>query len=421
MFATFALIASCGGSDGESSTNTELPTSAATDPPTTDPLATQPPATEPASTDAPPIEDPPPPEIVDVFSDDGELGLSYTSRLGGSGATIRLLDPAEWPAEVAGGDNVDGVKIFELEPDGAVFAEPVTVTRRLDIAAFEALELGPFDVPLVTMLTQNDAGEYSVLDDLTIVRVGPDLYVSGSTTHFSPIIVSNENRMIPWGPGGGGFPQAPPLSETYLDPDEYLEIMRGLMEVPPAQVIVEESRYLSGQELYDFVHTVIDEQQAADSEESDRGIDAFAGYELFDDDGAMIEGIPLDPGPISPSDGAYRAERFGTSFPTIPVSLLPSTSALTGDPNATIALAVWMPALVLTMEALIGAPEEPEPSVTEPPVIDPPINEAVADCLMYLELYPALLEIDPFLEQLCETDVDAARSRISVLLDELGL
>lgn len=144
------------------------------------------------------------------------------------------------------------------------------------------------------------------------------------------------------------------------------------------------------------------------------------GFQLFDDDGFFLDSTPLDPGPISPDDGAYRAERFGTSFPTIPVTLLPSTSALIGDPNATIAMAVWIPGLVLVAEALVTPPPTDAPA-TDPPTADPSVDEAIADCFMYLEMYPELLEIDPGLAALCDADVNAARSLISALLAELDL
>lgn len=362
MFAACTLFASCGGSDGESSPDTE-PSAAATtvSPLPTDPPATEPPATEPATTDAPPAEVPP---TLDVFSADGELGVSYTNETDGPEVAIRLLDSTDWPVEVAGGDNVDGIKIFELEPDGAVFDEPVRVTRRLDVAAFETLGLGPFDIPLVTMLTQDEDGEFSVLDDLTVVRVGPDLYVSGSTTHFSPIIVSNENRMIPWGPGDGDVSSAPPLSETYMDHDEFLEVMRGILDEPPSRLVVAEDRYLSAPELYDHIHTLIEQQEAGDDETST----GAGGYGILDDDGTIIEGTPIDPRPEMPDNGAYRAERFGTSFPTIPASLLPSTSALVGDPNLTIGLTVWAPALVVDAAALNVTPPSSTTVSTAPEV-----------------------------------------------------
>jgi len=401
LTTTLALaLASCGGSDGA-----EVAT-------TSPPRATGAPSTEPAPTNL--DEEPevaPPIEAVELFSEDGELGVGYTSD--GTDVSIQLLESSEWPTELAGA-NADNVKIFELEPDGAVFDEPVAVTRRVEIAAFDSLDLGPFDVPLVTMLTQNDAGEYEVLDDLSIVRIGPDLYVSGTTTHFSPIILSNENRMIPWGPGEGDGPVAPPLAETYLDPDEYLEIMRTLIAEPPAQLVIDEQRYLSGEELYDFVHKVIEEQERGDDDGAGASSEPTPPFGLFDDAGNVIESEALDPAPTSPADGAYRAERFGTSFPTMPVSLLPSTGELIGDPTATIAIAVWIPILVLTADALVSS------LPTDPPVTDPPVTDPdVADCFMYLEMYPELVELDPQLPSLCEANVDAARSIISGLLDDL--
>lgn len=70
--------------------------------------------------------------------------------------------------------------------------------------------------------------------------------------------------------------------------------------------------------------------------------------------------------------------------------------------------------------------EDPvEPPVDEPPVDEqpeqPPVEEEpagataeeIADCFMYLEMYPELMEEHPNLSVLCETDTAAARSIIS--------
>jgi len=81
-----------------------------------------------------------------------------------------------------------------------------------------------------------------------------------------------------------------------------------------------------------------------------------------------------------------------------------------------------------TEENRVG-PAEPEP-VEEPPAeeapaedisVDPELADKIADCFMYLEMYPQLLELDPLLSTACTENVDFARSVISGLLDELGL
>ncbi|MFK8024173.1 MAG: hypothetical protein AB8G26_09455 [Ilumatobacter sp.] len=354
------VIAACDGPEPESSVNTDpAAPSTIADPPISEAPATDPPVTEPPPSIAPPVEDPPAPEAVRVFAEDRDLGISFTSSPGEPEPTVRLLDFTEWPVEVAGGENVDGVKIFGLEPDGAVLAEPVRVTRRLDVAAFSSLELGPFDVPLLTMLTQDDAGVFSVLDDLTIARVGPDLYMSGSTNQLSPIIVSNENRVIRLGPADGEVPEAPPLADTNVDPTAYLEMLRGVIDVPADQVVVDDDRYLSGEELYELALKVIAGQQGTDDVVIG---DVVEGFGLFDDDGVDIAGVELVTELVASEDNEARAERFGVSFPAIPASMLPSTSTLTGDADATISISVWIPALVLpTEEPGDAPPAEPTP------------------------------------------------------------
>ena len=81
-----------------------------------------------------------------------------------------------------------------------------------------------------------------------------------------------------------------------------------------------------------------------------------------------------------------------------------------------------------TEENRVGPPDpvlEEEPPAEETPAEDISVDQAhaaeVADCFMYLEMYPELLELDPLLSTACTENVDFARSVISGLLDELGI
>jgi len=262
--------------------------------------------------------------------------------------SIRLLEPDEWSAEIAGGSDSPGVKVYELDPDGATFDEPVMVTRRLDIASFSALDLGPFDIPLVIMLMQSADGTYEMLDDLSLLRIGDDLYVSGSTLHFSPIIITNENRMIPFQPGEEVDPPVPPLSDEASDL-AYIEQAQRALEgvmvegsgapewvVRPEWVVVPEGRYRSVAENWregveEILQTVIDETIEEDPRDD-------TPFELFDDETTPLEALPYvypneanqpDPAPPpSQDDAGYRAQRYGTSFPFVPISLAPSAQTL---------------------------------------------------------------------------------------------
>lgn len=210
--ATVALalaVAACGGSESEpaavlvpdaepsgSSSTAPALEPAATDPVLTDAPITDPPATDPPVTDAPVTDVLAPPARVQIVSGDGslavEVGAADAARVNPS---IRILDPADWPAELVSGDNLPGVTIYELEPDGATFDEPVTVTRRVDVSAFGD-DIGPLSVPIVTLMTQSDSGDYSLLQDLALTRSGPALFASASTTHFSPIVTVNNGATV---------------------------------------------------------------------------------------------------------------------------------------------------------------------------------------------------------------------------------
>ncbi len=207
LMVSGALVASSCGSSGsegvappsagsapvtEAAATSEAPP--ATEPPASDtaPTATEPPGTEPPGTDPAVVSEP-----VSITSTDGDLTVTLPGDVAADlGVSVRLLEPSELPPEVADADNLDSVKVYELEPDGARFDEPVTITRRLDVAAFEFLQLGPNDVPFVTLLNRDASGTYELLDDLTMTRLGDDLYLSGSTSHFSGFIASNEGTAI---------------------------------------------------------------------------------------------------------------------------------------------------------------------------------------------------------------------------------
>lgn len=202
LVASGLLIAACGG--GSDSAETTAVTSPATTAapsattPETQPVATDPPAavtTQPAPADTrPPTTEPPAPSSVTVTSPDGNLII----RVDGAdderiSPSVGILDPADWPPEVAGGANLPGVTLYDLQPSGATFEKPVLITRRLDAANIP--DLGPFDLPVVTLLTYSD-GEYELLDDLAVVRFGDDVYVSGTTTHFSGLLASSEGSGV---------------------------------------------------------------------------------------------------------------------------------------------------------------------------------------------------------------------------------
>ena len=131
-----------------------------------------------------------------VTSEDGDLivAVSSAAMAEDPGITIRLLAPEEFPPELAGAADDPDVRIYNLEPEGLEFDAPVTVTRRLDTARFE--DLGPNEVPVMVLVTRNPGGGYELYSDLAVVRRGDDVFVSGTTTHFSPAIAIRESPTV---------------------------------------------------------------------------------------------------------------------------------------------------------------------------------------------------------------------------------
>lgn len=128
----------------------------------------------------------------EVVSEDGDLTVwvPASALAADPGITIRLLAPEEFPPELAGAADDPDVRIYNLEPEGLEFDAPVTVTRRLDAARFEDLQ--PNEVPVMVLVTRSPDGDYELYSDLAVVRSGDDVFVAGTTTHFSPVVAIRE-------------------------------------------------------------------------------------------------------------------------------------------------------------------------------------------------------------------------------------
>ncbi len=232
LAASCLLAAACsGGSDtAATSPTTERPASATSI--VTESSVSE--TTQPAPPAAPPSTEVSPDFTVDVTSPDGALAIRVAiadhQRLA---PTIDILDPAEWPPEVAGGANLPGVTLYDLQPHGAVFDTPVVVTRRVAATSFP--DLGPFDIPLITLLTHSD-GEYELLDDLTAWRLGDEIYVSGTTSHFSGLLTSSEGAVLELGDDLGAKPlDNLPRVATSIMPSTTFEI-GGRGSMPPRPI-----------------------------------------------------------------------------------------------------------------------------------------------------------------------------------------
>jgi hypothetical protein len=180
-----ALISAACGDDDDEPAATDVPVVETEAPPATDaPPATEaPPATDaPPETEAPPETDPPMPDMVTVTSPDGQL----TIEVDGADAqrfnpSISILDPSQWPEAIAGGANLPGVTVYQIEPAGAEFDSSVTVIREIEAAAVPGA--GPSDVPLVVLFTQDESGHFRPLGDPIVTSFGDALQASGTTVH----------------------------------------------------------------------------------------------------------------------------------------------------------------------------------------------------------------------------------------------
>jgi hypothetical protein len=128
----------------------------------------------------------------EVTSDDGDVTVRVPveALAEDPGIAITRLSVADYPAAFAGVLGADDA-VYSLTPDGQVFDAPVTVTARLH--GFEALT--DTEIPLVTMVSANDAGT-ELLSDLAVTRIGDEVFASGTTTHFSAFGIANEQVVL---------------------------------------------------------------------------------------------------------------------------------------------------------------------------------------------------------------------------------
>ncbi|HSM02289.1 MAG TPA: hypothetical protein VK960_07635 [Acidimicrobiia bacterium] len=171
LAAALVAIAACGGGTG--ATTSSPPDSTAA--PTTSVAMTT--TTQPGG--------------FTVVSEDGDLEIEVPpdAMADDPGITIAILDPAEYPPELAPFADTGSV-IYSLEPDGLTFDAPVRVTRRISADRFEGLP--DTGVPVISLITTADGDGFELLGDLRVLRDGDDIYVSGDVTHFSPNAAVNE-------------------------------------------------------------------------------------------------------------------------------------------------------------------------------------------------------------------------------------
>ena len=118
-----------------------------------------------------------------VASDDGELMVEIPAGALAENTAISItrLDPEDWPESFADGTVVGDV--YDLQPSGLTFAEPVTISHRIT-EADTGLDFD-VEVPLTLLVVVSDDGTWEAPADQVITRDGEDLLHTGVIDHFS--------------------------------------------------------------------------------------------------------------------------------------------------------------------------------------------------------------------------------------------
>ena len=128
----------------------------------------------------------------EVTSEDGAVTVHVpaSAMAQDPGITIRALAPEEYPAGLGALADDPATRVYDLGPDGTEFVVPVTVSIRIDATTLP--DLAPNEVPVFLLFTTADDG-FEVYDDLAITRRGSEVVVSGSVSHFSPVVSVRES------------------------------------------------------------------------------------------------------------------------------------------------------------------------------------------------------------------------------------
>jgi hypothetical protein len=95
--------------------------------------------------------------------------------------TLQRVNPEDYPPELEGLEILGD--LFELGPDGTTFDDPITIVRR-----FGASELGvdlTEGLPLIMLLSRDNNGEWSLLEEGFVTEENGQVVVTATTTHFS--------------------------------------------------------------------------------------------------------------------------------------------------------------------------------------------------------------------------------------------
>ncbi len=122
-----------------------------------------------------------------IVSSDGVLTVDIPEGAAPAGTVVTIVELDEtWRPEQLQVADVS-MAAYDLLPDGAVFAEPVTITYRIDPNDL-GLELLDGAVPVALLVTQDESGELGMVG-VELSRENGMFVARASTTHFSPFAI----------------------------------------------------------------------------------------------------------------------------------------------------------------------------------------------------------------------------------------
>ena len=124
-------------------------------------------------------------------SDDGVVAVEIPQGVASDGivVTVTPLAAEDLPAELQGVDPSALVLAYDLGPDGSTFAEPVSITFRIDPIEHR-LDLEEGALPVLVMVTTDSAGQVELVDGVEVSREGSVVVVGAEVRHFSPVVVA---------------------------------------------------------------------------------------------------------------------------------------------------------------------------------------------------------------------------------------
>lgn len=134
-------------------------------------------------------------EAETIRSSDGILAVVVPAGAAGDGVQVEVAQIAEadLPPSLRAADSATFG--YELSPDGAEFAEPLTLEFRIDPAQL-GIDLPEGAVPFGLLLTENAAGELESVADAVLGREDGMVVARGHLSHFSPAYLHISNREV---------------------------------------------------------------------------------------------------------------------------------------------------------------------------------------------------------------------------------